>query len=177
MIARSYLAEHLVAIQHTAECVLYYNLISQISLLPYHHIYFIALLILRHLFRQIVFYLGRSHDTVTFFVKMSVHHVASAFLHLSLLLAERHKEVFHQPPVKKRSELVYPCHFKASELINLHIRLKCGSHESFIHIQIDKDIQHITRSGAFGNISLRKQDFAVFISIKIYSEIYFFHYF
>ena len=122
-------------------------------------------------------HLGRSDNTVTFFIQMHMHHIALSFLHLHFLLTERHEQVFHQSPVKKGAELIDPCHLQTGKFTHLYIRLQRSSDQTFLHIEVDKYIQNVSRLGTFGHITFRKQDFTVLISIEVHAKVHFLHYF
>ena len=155
-LARLQRLENLVMIQHSVELVVYDDLVSQVGTLPYQGIHFFACLVFGMFLRQEMFYLGRSHNAVTFLVDIDINNVSAALHHLGFLLAIGNKKVFHQPPIEECTVLIDPSHFQASKLAHLNVRLKGSCHQTFFHIQIDKDIQHIARLAAFGHITLRQ---------------------
>ena len=135
--------------------IIYNRLKSQICLLPYQYIHLCTRSIIRYVFRQIAFYLCRSYDTIAFIIQMCMNNIFPSNLHFHLLLTERNKQVFHQSPIQKCSELIYPSNFQTSKLSHLHQRGQCSGNQSLIYIQIEKYIQHISYLTAFGHITGR----------------------
>ena len=165
--------ENLIMKQHARIFVIYNNLESQIGFLPYKHLSFITLIILRTFLRQIMLYLSRCHNTVTFLIQMYMHQISSPFLHLGLLFTERNKKVLHQSPIQKCTILVYPCYFQTGKFSYLNIGLQRSSYQALIHIKINEHVQHIARFTSLRHITLGKQYFAIFITIKVHAEINF----
>ena len=61
------------------------------------------------------------------------------------LLAERHKEIFCQPPVHKGSVAVGPGHAQVGKLSHLGIGALCRGHETVALVQIDKHLHFVSR--------------------------------
>ena len=101
-----------------------------------------------------------------------MHNVALALLHLHLLLAERTKEVFHQPPVEKGTKFVDPSHLKISKVAHLGFGLQCSGHQFLVDIEIEKHLQFVAHLATFGHIASGQQYLALFASVEIHAKIH-----
>ena len=59
---------------------------------------------------------------------------------------------------------------------NLYQRCQCCGYKAFLVIQIYKYIQFVSRLATFGHITQRKQDFSIFTTIQIHTELHFLDY-
>ena len=169
--------ENFFLIHQTTELIVYNHFVTEVGLLPNHYFHFVTLVVRRYFFGKISLYFGRRHDTITVFIHMCMNHIAMTFLHLHLLFAERDEKILHQSPIQECTIFIHPGHFQTSKLTNLYLRFEGSGNETFLIIQINEHIEHITRLGTFGHITGRQQNLAVVSSIEVDTEIHFLHYF
>ena len=102
---------------------------------------------------------------------MHVDDVLPAHLHLHLLLAEGHEQVFHQPPVEESSILVDPRHLQAGKLAHLRQGLLRGGHQTLLLVEVDEHFQLVARLAPLVHIALGKQDFTFNSPVEVQAEI------
>ena len=98
------------------------------------------------------------------FVEMDVHEIAATLLHLHLLLAEGHEEVFHEAPVEECAEVVHPRHLEPGEVAHLGQRPLRRGHHPFLLVEVDEDVDVVADVRTLGNVSGRQQYVSVDLS-------------
>ena len=152
--------------------IVYNDFQTKFGALPHQKVYFFTAVIeMLARWTQMFVYFGRCHKAAGFVVDIHKDDVTFAHLHSTLLLAERHKEVFHHTPVEERAVLVDPRHFEIGKVAHRGQRLFGGGHESFRLVEIDKELEGVARSHRLGDVGFWDENFAQFSPINIRSVV------
>ena len=174
-VADSDRVKHIVVVDHTPKQIVDNHLESQISTLHDNDFHLVAFLASRSFVANIFVQLCGAHYSLGLIVKIHIHDIVTALLNVYRLLSEWDKQIFQNAPIHKSANRPYRFSTQKPHFANLQKRTFGSCHKATSRIAIYENALHISYFQFLRSIFLRHQDFAIFFTIKIKTEVNFFY--